>query len=361
MKILQVITSMRIGGAEKLVAEMVPLMKAAGHEVDILLFDGTNTPLKEELEKEGCNIYSLAIGQSVYHPLFIFLLISYLKKYDVVHTHNTACQLFVALASILINKKEKPFLITTEHSTTNRRRKWALYKYIDKWMYNRYNKVIAISEKAKEKLHSYLNHSSIDIRVISNGINLQAFQKDYSLSLKRNSSDIILTMVAGFRKGKDQMTLIKTMRELPENYHLFLVGDGIQKNIHEQTVKSLLLQNRVHFLGIRNDIPAILKASDIILMSSEYEGLSLSNIEGMASGKPFIASDVDGLHEITKDAGILFPLGNTKILAEKILQLMNDQQYYQEICNRCLQKAFFYDINYTVINYLKTYIHSSHD
>ena len=49
MKILQVITSMRMGGAEKLVAEMVPLMKKAGHEVDILLFDGTETSFKQEL------------------------------------------------------------------------------------------------------------------------------------------------------------------------------------------------------------------------------------------------------------------------------------------------------------------------
>ena len=78
MKILQVITSMRMGGAEKLVSEMVPLMKKAGHEVDILLFDGTHTPLKEQLEKEGINVYSLAITPSVYNPIFIFQLITYL-------------------------------------------------------------------------------------------------------------------------------------------------------------------------------------------------------------------------------------------------------------------------------------------
>ena len=63
MKILQVITSMRIGGAEKLVAEMVPLMKKAGHEVDILLFDGTETSLKQELKKKG----GLRYGEYIFY------------------------------------------------------------------------------------------------------------------------------------------------------------------------------------------------------------------------------------------------------------------------------------------------------
>lgn len=355
MKILQIITSMRIGGAEKLVAEMVPRMQNAGHQVDILLFDGTNTPLKEQLEKEGINVYHLAVGKSVYNPLFIFQLIAYLKKYDIIHTHNTACQLFVAIASLFIFKRELPRLITTEHSTNNRRRKWAFYKYIDCWMYQRYNHVVAISEIAKDKLHTYLNRSSIHIHVIPNGINLQAFQQDYSLSLKQHPDDVILTMVAGFRKGKDQMTLIKAMKELPNHFHLYLVGDGILKNDHEQAVESLSLQNRVHFLGIRNDIPAILKASDIVLMSSEYEGLSLSNIEGMASGKPFLASNVDGLREITKDAGILFPLGNIDILKKEILLLMTNNKHYMEVCKRCQQKASLYNINNTITNYLKIY------
>lgn len=357
MKILQVITSLRMGGAEKLVTEMVPRMIQYGHQVDVLLFDGTHTPLKEQLEKEGINVYSLAIAPSVYNPIFIFQLITYLKKYDVVHTHNTACQLFVALTSIFITCKKKPRLITTEHSTTNRRRKWLFYKYIDCWMYQKYHQVVAISEIAKEKLQLYLKQSSINIQVIPNGINLHAYQKDYSLSLKQDSNDIIFTMVAGFREGKDQMTLIKTLKELPDNYHLYLVGDGILKHKHEDVVKSLSLQNRVHFLGIRNDIPAILKASDIIVMSSEYEGLSLSNIEGMASGKPFIASDVDGLHEITKDAGILFPFGNTKILAKEIMLLMNDTKHYQEVCKRCQQKASLYNIDITVTSYLNIYTH----
>jgi glycosyltransferase involved in cell wall biosynthesis len=139
-----------MGGAEKLVTEMVPRMIQYGHQVDVLLFDGTHTPLKEQLEKEGINVYSLAIAPAVYNPIFIFQLITYLKKYDVVHTHNTACQLFVALASIFIICKKKPRLITTEHSTTNRRRKWLLYKYIDRWMYRKYHQVVAISEIAKE-------------------------------------------------------------------------------------------------------------------------------------------------------------------------------------------------------------------
>ena len=61
----------------------------------------------------------------------------------------------------------------------------------------------------------------------------------------------------------------------------------------------LNVSDRVHFLGVRTDVPTLLKAADIVVMSSHFEGLSLSNIEGMAAGKPFVASDVDGIPNLT--------------------------------------------------------------
>lgn len=355
MKILHIITSMHVGGAEKLIAEMVPLMKGQGHQTDVLLFDGTDTPLKQSLKKKGICVYELSQNSSVYHPYLIFKLIKYLNQYDIIHTHNTACQLFVILASLFICKKNRPQFITTEHSTTNRRRNKKYLKWLDRWMYRNYNQIVAISDKAKEYLQNYLASSTISIHVIYNGINIQEFQKPSDLILKKNEKDIILVMVAGFRKGKDQKTIIKAIQILPDNYHLYLVGDGILRKEHEDLVQSLFLQDRVHFLGIRNDIPAILKASDIIIMSSEYEGLSLSSIEGMASGKPFIASDVIGLQEITTGAGILFPLGDFKKLAEEIKLLVAQPEHYNRISQQCQQRASKYDIHHTTINYLNLY------
>ena len=100
MKILQVITSLYIGGAEKLIVDMVPLYREQGHQVDVLLFDGTETTFKKQLRAKGVTIYEFSQGGWVYNPLYIFKLIPFLRKYDIVHTHNTASQLFAAFGSV---------------------------------------------------------------------------------------------------------------------------------------------------------------------------------------------------------------------------------------------------------------------
>ena len=102
MRILQVITSLHIGGAEKLIVDMVPLYQELGYQVDVLLFDGTETPFKRQLRAKGVTIYELGKGGSVYNPLYIFKLIPFLRKYDIVHTHNTACQWCLSPPSITL-------------------------------------------------------------------------------------------------------------------------------------------------------------------------------------------------------------------------------------------------------------------
>ena len=90
MKILHVITSLRTGGAEKLMVDLLPRMKERGHEVDLCVFDGVRTPFYEELEHRGVKV--IPLGHSVYSPLNIGKLIKLMQGYDIVHTHNTACQ-----------------------------------------------------------------------------------------------------------------------------------------------------------------------------------------------------------------------------------------------------------------------------
>lgn len=164
-----------------------------------------------------------------------------------------------------------------------------------------------------------------------------------------------ITMVAGFRYEKDQPTVIKALKYLPEDYHVLLVGDGAKRLELESLVKNEGLTDRVHFLGIRNDVAQILKASDVIVMSSHREGLSLSNVEGMCSGHPFVASDVEGLREVTKGYGLLFPHGDSKALSEIILKLTTDKQYANEIALRCQERAMQYDICQTIKDYEHVY------
>ena len=118
MKILQVITSLEIGGAETLVVNLIPRLCALGHTVDICIFNGTETPLMQRLKVESPQTKIYALGRSVYNPLYIAKLMKIMKGYDIVHTHNSSPQLFVAIANLYRHRK----LISTEHTTSNRKR-----------------------------------------------------------------------------------------------------------------------------------------------------------------------------------------------------------------------------------------------
>ena len=353
MKILHVITSLAIGGAEKLMVDLLPRLRDMGNNVDLLLFDGTRTPFYDQLQAQGIKIYSFSEGGNVYNPLNIIKLMKYIGNYDVVHTHNTACQLFAALASVVYSV----VLCTTEHTTSNRRRDWKWYHRIDKWMYSRYSKVICISDQAEKNLIDYIDNENDNITTIYNGVDIKRFieaEKTYLLpKLPQNCVKII--MVAGFRYQKDQLTLIKAMSMLGDNYHLLLVGDGERRKDIENLINTLDMQSRVHLLGTRTDVPQLLKTADVIVMSSHFEGLSLSNIEGMACGKPFIASDVDGLREITSGYGIMFPHEDYKQLAFEIKHLMTDKLFYAQVAKRCQDRAKQFDISIMAEKYNEVY------
>ena len=100
MKILQVITSMHIGGAEKVVMELILGLRALGHDVDVALFSGEDTDFKRQLDRSGCRVFSFSIGGKTYNPIYILKLWRIMHRYDIVHTHNTAPQFFAAIAGL---------------------------------------------------------------------------------------------------------------------------------------------------------------------------------------------------------------------------------------------------------------------
>lgn len=356
MRILQVITSFQTGGAETVVFNMIPRLCLLGYDVDLCLFNGIETPLTKKLS-DYKNVKIHRLGCSYYNPLYIYKLIKIMRYYDVIHTHNSSPQLFAAIANLFCHKK----LVTTEHSTNNRKRKLPLFSYIDTWMYRQYNTIVCISDIAEKKLKDYLgqNMRVANVCTIYNGVDVEALRQALPIerkSIGSNKTKFVVVMVAGFREAKDQSTLIRAIGRLSKEYiELWLVGDGDRRGKLEQLVSDLGLQNIVKFLGIRMDVPNILKASDVVVMSSHWEGLSLSNIEGMSVGKPFIASDVDGLREMTQGAGLLFPHGDDKALADIIEQLYSDHQMYQQVADACYQKAKQFDISKMVEQYDKLY------
>jgi len=168
----------------------------------------------------------------------------------------------------------------------------------------------------------------------------------------------VVTMVARFMSMKRQDTIVEAISKLPKEIHAVFVG-GEQNDEGLLRVKRLAedkgVLDRIHFLYIRSDVPRILKTSDIIVMASDYEGLSLSSVEGMAAGKPFVASNVDGLKEVVGGAGFLFENKDSDELAVIIKRLYDDKHLYDKTCEICQKRSSEFDVGKMAGEYLALY------
>lgn len=362
MKILHVITSLGSSGAERLMVDLLPNLKKMGDDVELLLFNGMRVPADqfEVLEAAGITIHHFSEDWNLRNPTHIYKLTKIIGKYDIVHSHNSTCQLYTALASLVTPVT----LCTTEHSAYNRRRgKW-WFKPIDKWMYSRYSKIICVGEQVKKNLCDYLDSYDDKFITVYNGIDLKRFEDVVPLKRKDlgiEDDKFIITMVSLFRPPKDQDTLIRSMKILPDKYHLVLVGGGERQSTLESLTKSLGVEEKVSFVGVRADVPEILQTVDVVVQSSHWEGLSLSSVEAMASGRPIIASDVDGLREVVKGAGLLFEHGNHEQLAARIRELCENPEYYNMIALQCRQRAQCYSIDAMAQGYHNVYMKLMND
>lgn len=354
MKITHVIPNLEIGGAQRLVENLLPYLKDNDkNEIEVIVFRKTNSEIEKNIEKLGIKIINLDI--SYRSPKAIFKLRKYFKTTDIIHLHLFPVQYY----SIIANFNLKKPLIFTEHSTFNKRRKYKILKFIEKIVYNKLDKVVSISNGVERSLKKWLNISNNPERfvIIENGIKIPSenflLQTPGSL-FGRNGKALL--MISRFTDSKDQDTIIRSLKYIKdEDVFLVLVGDGeriekVKALTYEQGVS-----DKVVFLGSRNDISVIIKASSLGIQSSHWEGFGLSAIEMMAMGLPVIASNVEGLREVVENAGLLFNEGNERELAELINSLLSDNKKYDKIKQKCLQRAQEYYIDKTAFKYLKLY------
>lgn len=373
MRILQIINSLNIGGAEQLVVGLIPRLRKLGCEVDLCIFNGTDSDLTRRVEElqattcKGMRFHRLARTGKEYSPKYIPKLRHLLSQYDIAHAHNTSAQFTLAVASIGLRRLK---LITTEHNTDNRRRHYLIFKPIDRWMYMRYGKIVAISQPAKDNLINYLPSLHQKVTVINNGVDVNLFHnaipyhqgelKDFYDKPVNLDGEKNIIQVAAFRAQKDQKTLIDSLKFLPPNFVVWLVGDGpMHKEIHNYADRATANledgKSRIVFFGNRKDVARLLRTADIVCMSTHYEGLSLSNLEGMSAGKPFVASDVEGIREVTSGYGILCPPRDSKALANAFIHLATNSDYAASVADRCYYRACQYSIEKTAEEYARVY------
>lgn len=356
MKILRVINSLAMGGAERSIASNVPRHIENGIEMDVLLLNGMDAIFKNELLENGVKVMELGKFNDVYNPFLTLKLMKYLRKYDLVHVHLFPSLYWVAIAKLLSFSKTK--LVFTEHSTTHRRASWFLLQKIDKFIYKQYEVIITISDAADINLKKRLGNG-YPTQMIYNGVDIENLEEEATELneelLDRFKDKEVLLHVAGFRVEKDQDTLIRALMHLPENFVAIFVGDGDRIGICKQLAMDLGLNQRVFFMGNQSNVGKWIALSKIVVMSSHWEGFGRAAVEGMALGKPVIASDVSGLAQVVGDAGLLFEKGNEIELSQQILSISNDKEKYQTLAQKGYLKAKNYDLKKMIQAYEKVY------
>lgn len=358
MKVLHLINRLSISnGAAALLIDLVAYQKSQGLNVDVSVLTHVFPSNEELIEKCNCHLWILGgKNSSLFNPCFLFRLGRLMRNYDIVHIHLFPSLYWAVFAKKFYHLNIK--LVATIHSISDHRqeKKW-LYPF-ESFVYRTYDRLVAISQPVADMLNNYIRCGSEQLVVINNGINLERF--GVALPIQRESlgidlKSILVVQVARFMYEKDQKTLLRALTLLPEYFQVLFVGDGPLLEEHQSYAESLGLKLRVRFLGSRKDVPSILKAADIVVMSSNFEGFGLVAIEGMAAGKPVVASDVPGLANVVSGAGLLFPSHDEHVLASILYQLSEDSVLYKKIVARCLKRAEEYSVSRMAERYKALY------
>ncbi|BAY13424.1 glycosyltransferase family 4 protein [Calothrix sp. NIES-2098] len=231
------------------------------------------------------------------------------------------------------------FASTPVHISRTRRDTYALYQWLytalnahwEKQAFQKAKVVVAVSEKVAQELVN-IGVPRSRIQVIVNGVDLDEFSPGVGDRLTWNlPENVPLALFAGdirtTRKNLD--TVLYALTKVP-NLHLAVVGKT-EGSPFPQLAASLGLSERVHFLGYRRDIAAIMRVADLFVFPSRYEACTLVLLEALASGLPVItATTTGGAELVTPECGVVLPNSDDiDALATALLSLVNDTSMSQ--------------------------------
>jgi len=346
-KILFLVPSLRIGGAEKVCASICDNIDYDKYNV-FLVSLSNKTPLLNSLKNKS-RITFLELNESS-PPAFPWISIrSLIRLYkcireikpDIIHSHLWGTYCIYLYLFLFI--RDKPTFISTIHSSgfiyTSDRLMDRISKSIENTIYKALNfNLVSISEEVNNMIKNRLYCKSINH--ITNGIDTDLFTNHKRLSLvkrelKLESAFPIIIHVGRASFEKRQEDIINSVPKILSYYSLtkvLLVGrDNSTK--YSSLVKKLNLERHVLFLDERTDIPDLLSISTIGVFPSLYEGLPISLLEMMASGLPLVVSDLNVLKDITNNgkAAIYVSTNNPGEIADAILKILGDQKLRKDL------------------------------
>ena len=334
MRILHVITTLDVGGAEMHLLAQVRGQSARGHAPSVAFLKGHGT-LERDFRAAGAReVVRLALG-----PSFPWRLARLARGADVLHTHLLKADMAVAASTLVVGGRAR--LVSSKHNDEQVLRR-PLVSRVHGFLGNLPQRTIVLSDHVGRFI---AEHGRVDPRKLVRiyyGLDPAPFeaaaQADAAERTRLRASlgfapaDVLLVCVARFAPQKAHDVLLSAFaraREREPRLALLLVGDdpfGDNRRKAEALAAQLALGARCVFAGIRRDVPALLAASDVFVMSSLWEGLGLVFLEAMAARLPVVSTRVSAIPEVVREGetGLLVPPADAEALSEALLALCAD-------------------------------------
>ena len=332
-RVLHVVHSLQCGGAEVLVRDLIA-QRGDDYHFEVLSLSGDG-PLAREIEALGGVVhrYQRKAGFDRGCAKAIARIVRD-HNIDIIHAHQYSPWVYAAAARLCGARRAK--VIYTEHGRPYpdmRKRKRVLANRLA--LLRLTHRITVVSSFIGKALQRCESIPANRIELIYNGIDPTPMLRptvDPSLTrqaLGIGKDQIMVLQVAGFRPVKDHATAIRAMSRLRGRYtkvRLVLAGSGETMTATRDLVKHWGLEDRVTFLGLRDDVRNLWHAADIGLLSSLSEGTSVALMEAMAAGKPVVATDVGGNPELVlrHKTGLLTPRREARDMALAIATLVDD-------------------------------------
>lgn len=329
LRVMFLLSSMPVGGAETLLVNLTRRLDKSRF-TPLLCCLQTLGPLGEELARELPAYHGLIRGK--YDALVLPRLVRLLKRerVDAIVTVGAGDKMF--WGRIAARLAGVPVICSAIHSTgwpdvIERPNRWRLLTH---WT----DAFIAVADEHGRHLVEIEGFPTDRVHVIPNGIDVQRFTAAADAAPLRASLGIgaaapLVGIVAALRPEKDHVLFLRTAALVHEKMcaaRFLIIGEGPERPVLEQLARELNLQDAVQFLGNRSDIPELLSALDVFVLTSQMEASPVSIMEAMACGKPVVAPRVGSIDESVIDGvtGYLVEPGKSTLAADRILRLLED-------------------------------------
>jgi glycosyltransferase involved in cell wall biosynthesis len=358
LTVMQVTPNLEVGGAQENLRTMARYFPAAGCATVVCTFaDG---PLRRDIEALGVTVEVLPSRRHSVFALPLFAvemaqrrreLVELVRRHrvDVVQTRGLGTLDFLVMTLRLVRHvqvwwtiENVQFEVRAEHLGRHRwllRPKRALHRLLYRIGAHAVNGVIVVSDETARSFCEAVGDVGDRLHVVANAADVERLPEVVDRDALRAElgfapGDHVMTMVGTFKRQKGHEYLVAATAEVAPRdarLHVLLVGDGELLPDIRRRVTAAGLDDRVHFLGTRRDVPALLAASDSFVLPSLWEGLPVALVEAMASGLPVIATEVSGTSQVMVPGrtGWLVPPGDASRLAEAMVALRADPERAQ--------------------------------